>query len=273
MTLMSAWSLLLSRLSGQSDVVIGSPVANRTRAEIEGLIGMFVNTLALRIDTSGEPSVATLLARVKARTLEAQAHQDLPFEQVVEIARPARSLAHSPLFQTMLSWDSSVGPNLTLGDLRLEGVAAPGRVAKFDLTLTLGEVNGMIRGSLEYATALFDQATVERYVGYLQRLLAAMVNDEQTVLERVQLLAESERQRLLYDFNATAREYPQTLTVHGIFQQQAAAHPKAVAAVPSRSGSARNAMISSTMYPSARPWSRTILRKSRSIDWIAVVPS
>ncbi|SNY23214.1 arthrofactin-type cyclic lipopeptide synthetase C [Pseudomonas sp. LAMO17WK12:I6] len=231
MTLMSAWSLLLSRLSGQSDVVIGSPVANRTRAEIEGLIGMFVNTLALRIDTSGEPSVATLLARVKARTLEAQAHQDLPFEQVVEITRPARSLAHSPLFQSTLSWDSSVGPNLALGDLSLEGVAAPGRVAKFDLTLTLGEVNGVIRGSLEYATALFDQATVERYVGYLQRLLAAMVNDEQTVLERVQLLAESERQRLLYEFNATAREYPQALTVHGIFQQQAAAHPKAVAAV------------------------------------------
>ncbi len=231
MTLMSAWSLPLSRLSGQSDVVIGSPVANRTRAEIEGLIGMFVNTLALRIDTSGEPSVAALLARVKARTLEAQAHQDLPFEQVVDIARPARSLAHSPLFQTTLSWDSSVGPHLALGDLSLEAVAAPGRVAKFDLTLTLGEVNGVIRGSLEYATALFDQATVERYVGYLQRLLAAMVNDEQTVLERVPLLAESERQRLLCDFNATAREYPQALTVHGIFQQQAAAHPKAVAAV------------------------------------------
>ncbi|MGP6459925.1 non-ribosomal peptide synthase/polyketide synthase [Pseudomonas parakoreensis] len=231
MTLMSAWSLLLSRLSGQSDVVIGSPVANRTRAEIEGLIGMFVNTLALRIDTSGEPNVATLLARVKARTLEAQAHQDLPFEQVVDIARPARSLAHSPLFQTTLSWDSSVGPHLALGDLSLEAVAAPGRVAKFDLTLTLAEVNGVIRGSLEYATALFDHATVERYVGYLQRLLAAMVNDERTVLEHVPLLTESERQRLLYDFNATAREYPQALTVHGIFQQQAAAHPKAVAAV------------------------------------------
>ncbi|CAI8726110.1 arthrofactin-type cyclic lipopeptide synthetase C [Pseudomonas sp. IT-P260] len=231
MTLMSAWSLLLSRLSGQSDVVIGSPVANRTRAEIEGLIGMFVNTLALRIDTSGEPNVVTLLARVKARTLEAQAHQDLPFEQVVDIARPARSLAHSPLFQTTLSWDSSVGPHLALGDLSLEAVAAPGRVAKFDLTLTLGEVNGVIRGSLEYATALFDQATVERYVGYLQRLLAAMVADDQAVLERVPLLAEPERQRLLYDFNATAREYPQALTVHGIFQQQAAAHPKAVAAV------------------------------------------
>ncbi|WP_440974850.1 non-ribosomal peptide synthase/polyketide synthase [Pseudomonas koreensis] len=231
MTVMSAWSLLLSRLSGQTDVVIGSPVANRTRAEIEGLIGMFVNTLALRIDTSGAPNTAALLARVKARTLEAQTHQDLPFEQVVEIARPVRSLAHSPLFQTTLSWDSHVGPNLALDDLTLEGVAAPAQVAKFDLTLTLGEVNGVIRGSLEYATALFDQSTVQRYVGYLQRLLAAMVSDDQTVLEQVPLLAEDERQRLLCGFNATARDYPQALTVHGIFQQQAAAHPKAVAAV------------------------------------------
>ena len=230
-TMTSAWALLMSRLSGQPDVVIGSPVANRTRAEIEGLIGMFVNTLALRIDTSGEPSVEALLARVKARTLQAQAHQDLPFEQVVEIARPLRSLAHSPLFQTTLSWDSSVGPQLELADLTLEGVTGEGDVAKFDLTLTLGEVNGEIRGSLVYATALFDESTIQRYVGYFQRLLEAMVGDDHTVLEQVPLLAPDERQRLLTDFNATARDYPQMLTVHGIFQQQVAAHPKAVAAV------------------------------------------
>ncbi|WP_277758203.1 non-ribosomal peptide synthase/polyketide synthase [Pseudomonas sp. A34-9] len=231
MTMTSAWALLMSRLSGQTDVVIGSPVANRTRAEIEGLIGMFVNTLALRIDTSGEPSVETLLARVKARTLEAQAHQDLPFEQVVEITRPARSLAHSPLFQTTLSWDSHIGPQLALGELTLEAVAGADEVAKFDLTLTLGEVNGVIRGSLNYATALFDESTVRRFVGYFQRLLQAMVSDDRAVLEHVPLLAAEERQRLLVEFNATARDYPQTLTVHGIFQQQAAAHPKAVAAV------------------------------------------
>ncbi|WP_460091207.1 non-ribosomal peptide synthase/polyketide synthase [Pseudomonas sp. S2_E02] len=231
MTLMSAWALLMSRLSGQSDVVIGAPVANRSRAEIEGLIGMFVNTLAVRIDTSGAPSVEALLAQVKARTLEAQAHQDLPFEQVVEIARPVRSLAHSPLFQTTLSWDGSVGPQLALAELTLEGVAGTGDVAKFDLTLTLGEVNGVLRGTLNYATALFDTLTIKRYIGYFERLLEAMVADDQTVLERVPLLANDERQRLLYDFNATARGYPQTLTVHGVFQQQAAAHPKAVAAV------------------------------------------
>jgi arthrofactin-type cyclic lipopeptide synthetase C len=231
MTLMSAWALLMSRLSGQSDVVIGAPVANRSRAEIEGLIGMFVNTLAVRIDTSGAPSVEALLAQVKARTLEAQAHQDLPFEQVVEIVRPVRSLAHSPLFQTTLSWDGSVGPQLALGELTLEGVAGTGDVAKFDLTLTLGEVNGVLRGTLNYATALFDAPTIKRYIGYFERLLEAMVADDQTVLERVPLLVNDERQRLLYDFNATARDYPQTLTVHGVFQQQAAAHPKAVAAV------------------------------------------
>ncbi|WP_331691318.1 non-ribosomal peptide synthase/polyketide synthase [Pseudomonas sp. ZY71] len=231
MTLTSAWALLMSRLSGQADVVIGSPVANRTRAEVEGLIGMFVNTLALRIDTSGEPSVETLLARVKARTLEAQAHQDLPFEQVVEITRPSRSLAHSPLFQTTLSWDSHGGPQLALGELTLEAVAGADEVAKFDLTLTLGEVNGVIRGSLNYATALFDESTIRRYVGYFQRLLQAMVGNDHAVLEHVPLLAAEERQRLLVDFNASARDYPQTLTVHGVFQQQAAAHPKAVAAV------------------------------------------
>nr|QNL34618.1 SteC [Pseudomonas sp.] len=231
MTVMSAWALLMSRLSGQTDVVIGAPVANRSRAEVEGLIGMFVNTLAVRIDTSGAPSVEALLARVKARTLEAQAHQDLPFEQVVEITRPVRSLAHSPLFQTTLSWDSSVGPQLALGELTLEGVAGPGEVAKFDLTLTLGEVNGVIRGSLNYATALFDALTIKRYIGYFERLLEAMISGEQTILEQVPLLATDELQHLLHDFNATARDYPQTLTVHGIFQQQAAAHPKAVAAV------------------------------------------
>ncbi|MFJ2709598.1 non-ribosomal peptide synthase/polyketide synthase [Pseudomonas sp. NPDC087346] len=230
MAMLSAWAMLMSRLSGQSDVLIGSPVANRTRAEVEGLIGMFVNTLAMRIDTSGELNVEALLAQVKVRTLEAQAHQDLPFEQVVEITRPVRSLAHSPLFQTTLSWDSSVGPNLRLGDLVLEGLAATGQIAKFDLTLTLGEVQGGIRGSLNYATALFDESTVRRYIGYFQQLLRAMVGNDQTVLEQVQLLAEEERQRLLFDFNATEREYPQALTVHALFEQQAATRPQAVAA-------------------------------------------
>ena len=107
MTLLAAWAALLARLSGQEDVVIGTPVANRGRAEIENLIGFFVNTLALRLDLSGSPTVGELLARVKAQALAAQQHQDIPFEQVVEIVQPARSLAHSPLFQVMFAWQNA----------------------------------------------------------------------------------------------------------------------------------------------------------------------
>ena len=229
MTLMSAWAMLLSRLSGQAEVVIGSPVANRTRAEIEGLIGMFVNTLALRIDTSGELSVEALLARVKAQTLQAQAHQDLPFEQVVEITRPVRSLAHSPLFQTLLSWDGLESPALALGELTLEGVAEPSHFAKFDLSLSLSESNGSIRGALEYATALFDQSTVERFSGYFLRLLQAMVTNDQAVLEHAPLLAQEEQQRLLVEFNATQVDYNLDQTIHGLFEAQVARSPQAIA--------------------------------------------
>ncbi|WP_082339713.1 non-ribosomal peptide synthetase, partial [Pseudomonas sp. Pf153] len=230
MVMLSAWALLLARLSGQSEVVIGSPVANRTRAEVEGLIGLFVNTLALRIETSAGQDVGAFLARVKARILEAQAHQDLPFEQVVEITRPVRSLAHSPLFQTMLNWRSSDGPALALGDLTLEPVAQPSHFAKFDLTLTLSEGQGGIGGSLEYATALFDESTVRRYVGYFERLLQAMVDNDQAALEQVPLLDDQERHTLLVGFNATDHEYPQALTVHRLFELRAADHPQVVAA-------------------------------------------
>ncbi|MBS7842014.1 amino acid adenylation domain-containing protein [Pseudomonas fluorescens] len=229
MTLMSAWAALLSRLSGQHDVVIGSPVANRTRGEVEGLIGLFVNTLAVRIDTSGALSTEALLARVKGLTLAAQDHQDLPFEQVVEITRPLRSLAHSPLFQTLLTWQDSSAPTLALGDLALERIVEHSHFAKFDLSLDLGEVQGTIIGALEYAVALFDESTVRRYVGYFTRLLRAMVDNDQAVLEQVPLVDERERQQLLFDFNATAVDYDLEQTLHGMFEAQVARTPHAIA--------------------------------------------
>ena len=229
MTLMSAWAALLSRLSGQHDLVIGSPVANRTRSEVEGLIGLFVNTLAVRIDTSGALSTEALLARVKALTLAAQAHQDLPFEQVVEIARPPRSLAHSPLFQTLLTWQDSSAPTLALGELALEGIVQSSHFAKFDLSLDLGEVQGTIVGALEYAVALFDESTVRRYVGYFNRMLQAMVDNDQAVLEQVPLLGERERHQLLFGFNATEVDYNLEQTLHGLFEAQVARTPQAVA--------------------------------------------
>ncbi|PRC06965.1 non-ribosomal peptide synthetase, partial [Pseudomonas poae] len=229
MTLLSAWASLLARLSGQSEVVIGSPVANRNRAEVEGLIGLFVNTLAIRIDTSGDLSSEALLARVKSQTLAAQAHQDLPFEQVVEITRPPRSLAHSPLFQTLFTWQDSSAPTLALGDLALEGIVENRHFAKFDLSLDLSQVQGSLIGTLEYAVALFDEATVQRYAGYFTRVLQAMVDNDQAVLEQAPLLNARERQHLLVDFNATEVAYDLEQTVHGLFEAQVVRTPDAVA--------------------------------------------
>ncbi|WP_031286052.1 non-ribosomal peptide synthetase, partial [Pseudomonas chlororaphis] len=229
MTLMAAWAQLLGRLAGQAEVVIGTPVANRRCVEVEGLIGLFVNTLAVRIDTSGAPSTEALLARVKECTLQAQAHQDLPFEQVVELLRPVRSLSHSPLFQTLLSWENHDGPELALGDLHLQGLAPVSEVAKFDLSLSLGEVRGRISGSLEYATALFDETTMQRYLGYFIRLLQAMVGNDQAVLEQAVLLDDEERQRLLVAFNDTEVPYDLEQSIHGLFEAQVERTPEALA--------------------------------------------
>ena len=166
MTLLSGWSALLSRLSGQSAVVIGTPSANRGRREIEDLIGFFVNTLALRIDLSGSPAVTELLAQVKTRILEAESNQLIPFEHVVDLVNPVRSMSHSPLFQVMFAWQNNDEGSLNLTGLKHESLAVETEaVAKFDLTLSLQEVDGKVVGGLEYATALYERDTIERMAG------------------------------------------------------------------------------------------------------------
>jgi amino acid adenylation domain-containing protein/non-ribosomal peptide synthase protein (TIGR01720 family) len=231
MTVLAGWAAVLGRLSGQDKVVIGSPAANRVRAEIEGLIGCFVNTLAVKVDVSGDPTVEVLLQRVKAQTLGAQAHQDLPFEQVVEVVRPVRSLSHSPVFQALLSWQNTDAADLELEGLKLEAMASASRTAKFDVSLDLGEVNGRIQGSLEYATALFDRATAQRYLGYLERMLQAMVVDARVAVSGIALPGEAERKQVLVAFNATQRAYPQDRTIHALFEAQVERTPDAVAVV------------------------------------------
>ncbi|WP_052688195.1 condensation domain-containing protein [Xanthomonas sp. MUS 060] len=175
MTLLASWALLLARLSGQDDVVVGSPVANRGRSETEGLIGFFVNTLALRVELSGSPTLAQLLASVKERALQAQVHQDIPFEQVVELLQPPRSLAHAPLFQVMFAWQNTPQGELDLGEIEASGLTTAQTSAQFDLSLSLAESEEGIVGSLIYAAALFEHATLERWIGHWRHLLAAMV--------------------------------------------------------------------------------------------------
>ncbi|HEX8242473.1 MAG TPA: condensation domain-containing protein, partial [Longimicrobium sp.] len=194
MTELAGWATVLSRLSGQDDVVVGTPTANRGRSEIEGLIGFFVNTLALRVDLSGAPSVAGVLAQVKARSLEAQQHQDIPFEQVVELVQPVRSLAHTPLFQVMFAWQNTPGGGRGLPGLKPAPVGvAPHVTAKFDLMLALGEAGGRIGGAVEYATSLFERETVERWLGYLRRVLEAMAADDALGVDRLPMLPAAER--------------------------------------------------------------------------------
>jgi amino acid adenylation domain-containing protein len=231
MTLLAAWAAVLSRLSGQQDLVIGTPTANRGRQELESLIGFFVNTLALRIDLSDEPSVAELLARVRTHALAAQDHQDLPFEQVLEIVQPPRRLDHTPLFQVMFAWQNNEQTKLKLAGLQVTPVDMPYDSTKFDLELSLGEHGDRIVGEMSYAVALFDRITIERQRDYLIRVLRAMVADASQPVSRIDILGEDERNQLLHTWNRTEVAYPDAVCIHQLFEQQVQRHPEAVAIV------------------------------------------
>ncbi|MFQ3459756.1 amino acid adenylation domain-containing protein, partial [Bradyrhizobium sp. UFLA01-814] len=231
MTVLAGWAAVLSCLSGQDDLAIGVPSANRGRREIEELIGFFVNTLVLRLDLSGEPSVSELLARTRRTVLGAQEHQDLPFEQVVEIVQPPRALDHTPLFQVMLAWQNNAAGTFGLPGLMVEAAADGFDQVKFDLELSLGEQGEVIAGTLGYATALFDRATIERQRGYLLALLRAMVADAQQAVGRIELLPADERAYLLEELNRTAVTYPEQQCIHELFEAQVQKAPEAVAVV------------------------------------------
>nr|WP_236871826.1 non-ribosomal peptide synthetase [Burkholderia pseudomallei] len=230
MTLLSSWAAVLSRLSGQEEVVIGSPVAGRNRTEVEPLIGFFVNTLALRLDLSSEPTVGELLKRTKAQVLSAQAHQDLPFDQVVERVKPPRSTAHPPLFQVMFVWQNMPAGELTIPGLTIRAVETPLQTAQFELTLSLQEAGDDIVGHLNYASALFDESTVRRYVTYWRRLLEGMTAGaaDQTIVG-LPLLDEAERKQVVYEWNATERDYPIEQCIHQLFEAQVDRKPEAIA--------------------------------------------
>ncbi|HKT50848.1 MAG TPA: amino acid adenylation domain-containing protein, partial [Candidatus Angelobacter sp.] len=232
MTVLAGWAALLARLSGQDEVVIGTPAANRNRVEIERLIGFFVNTLALRLGVSDSSDVGTLLAHVKSQAVAAQEHQGFPFEQVVEIVRPPRSLAHNPVFQVMFAWQNAPKGTINLAGLQVSPfTAVPHNISKFDLTLLLQEEGNQIVGELEYATALYERPTIERYLGYFRTLLGAMVADDSQKVDRLPMLPQEERKQLLYEWNATEVEYPRDKCVHELFEEQVERRPGAVAVV------------------------------------------
>jgi amino acid adenylation domain-containing protein len=231
MTLTAAFNVLLSRYAGQDDICIGTPIANRNRAEIEGLIGFFVNTLVLRTRVDSTAPFESLLQQVRTRTLDAYAHQDVPFEQLVETLKPERHTSHSPLFQAMLALQNAPTGSLDLPGLTLQAVASENTTAKFDLTLDVTEADGQLFTSFEYNTDLFDPATVERMAGHFTHLLEAVVANPSARIQDLPMLGADELHRLLVEWNATESEYPQDKCIHELFEAQVEKTPEAVAVV------------------------------------------
>ncbi|MDC6129010.1 amino acid adenylation domain-containing protein [Burkholderia gladioli] len=227
----AAWAAVLGRLAGQEDIVIGTPVANRSKPELEAVVGLFVNTLALRIDLSGMPSVGQLLDRVQSTIVAAQDHQDLPFEQVVEIVKPQRRLAHTSIFQVMISWQNTDMRTIELPDLAFTPVGGAFDRAKFDLELDLLDDGQVISGALRYATALFEEASIARHCAYLIAALRAMVRDGEQPIERIDLLDADERRLLLQTWNATGADYPRHRCVHELVEDRAGQMPETIALV------------------------------------------
>jgi amino acid adenylation domain-containing protein len=229
MTLLAAFQALLARYSGQQDIVVGSPIANRTRSELEGLIGCFVNTLVLRTDLSGNPSFRQLLRRVREVALGAYAHQDLPFEKLVEDLQPERSLDHTPLFQVLFDLHHSPAPLELLG-LSVSPLLIESGLTPFDLALILEEGPQALVGRLAYRTDLFEGTTIQRLAGHYQQLLAGLLAQPEQRVGDLRLLSEQEEHELLRVRNATAALYPQRC-VHELFEEQAARTPAATALV------------------------------------------
>ncbi|MEM9216705.1 MAG: amino acid adenylation domain-containing protein [Cyanobacteria bacterium P01_F01_bin.150] len=232
MTLFAAFSTLLYRYSGQTDIVVGTPIANRNRSEIEGLIGFFVNTLVLRSRFDNTPTFTELLAQVRQTALNAHAHQDLPFEQLVEALQPERSLSHTPIFQVMFALQNAPMAPLNLPGIRFEWLQMESGRAKFDLFLSLEERNNELIGYWEYSQDLFDAATIQRAVGHFETLLGAIAaNPNQSVAE-LPLLTATEQHQLLVEWNKgnqIAATDPSHPCIHQRFEAQVEQRPDAIA--------------------------------------------
>ncbi|MBW4673833.1 MAG: amino acid adenylation domain-containing protein [Desmonostoc geniculatum HA4340-LM1] len=231
MTLLAAFKVLLYRYTNQTDILVGSPIASRNKAEIESLIGFFVNVLVLRTDLSGELSFEDLLARVKSTALEAYIHQDLPFEKLVEELKPSRDLSYNPLFQVIFVLQNVPKPNLSLSDVSVTYEESYNGTSKFDLTLFMEDCEQGLVATCEYNTDLFNADTITRMLGHFQTLLESIVSSPKQHIKDLQLLTPPEIRQLLVEWNDTKTNYPQDKCIHQLFETQVEKTPNAVAVV------------------------------------------
>ncbi|MBC1281247.1 AMP-binding protein, partial [Nostoc sp. UCD121] len=231
MTLLAAYDTLLYRYTGQSDILVGTPIANRDRSEIEGLIGFFVNTLVMRTNLAGNPSFSELLGRVREVALSAYAHQNLPFEMLVEALQPERDLGHTPLFQVVFNLQNAPVQKLELAGLTVSSLPVESTATKVDLALSMENTTQGLMGVWEYNTDLFDASTIERMNGHFVTLLSGIVANPQERISQLPLLTAVEQQQLLVDWNNTWMEYPEDKCIHQLFEQQVKRTPNAIAVV------------------------------------------
>ncbi|MEL6454603.1 MAG: amino acid adenylation domain-containing protein [Cyanobacteria bacterium J06623_5] len=229
MTLLSAFNTLLFRYTQQSDISVGSPIANRPQPELERLIGLFLNTLVLRTKLSDELTFEQLLSRVKKVSLEAYAHQDLPFEQLLETLKPERDMSYSPWFQVMFILQSASRSAPEMAGLEVQTQKGEGTTAKFDLTLTMREGPDGLRGTFEYSLDLFKPETIERMVGHFQTLLASIVATPALPIAQLPLLTASEQKLLLESDDQFVKETETHYCIHQLFEQQVKRSPEAIA--------------------------------------------
>ncbi len=227
MTLLAAFQTLLCRYSGQDDISIGSPIANRNRAEVENLIGFFVNTLVFRSDLSGNPSFKEILKRVREVALGAYAHQDLPFEKIVDVLQPERNMSHSPLFQVMFALQSGQASDIRRphSDLTIHPLEAHSATSKFDMTLFMLEEADHLSGALEFNTDLFDEATIDRFIAHFENLLQAIVTNPQKSIADYSLITNKEKQLLFKQWTNFSSEAAPGPDIVKIFETQAASKP------------------------------------------------
>ncbi|MDJ0695421.1 non-ribosomal peptide synthetase [Mastigocoleus sp. MO_188.B34] len=244
--LLAAFQVLLSRLSNQEDIIVGSPVAGRSQYQFNNVVGYLVNTLPLRADLSGNPPFLTFLQQTQATVVSALEHQDYPFSLLVERLQPNRSAERSPIFQVMFVWQKArrlhheglttlalghQGKPINLGNLVLEGVELEPKTSQFDMTLFLAEIDQQLVGSWEYNTDLFDVATIRRMVDCFQTLLEGIVNQPSQLIANLPLLTNAERQKFLVEWNQTGRDYPQDVCLHQLFEVQVEQTPNAIAVI------------------------------------------
>lgn len=229
MTLLASFQALLFRYTGQEQVLVGTPIAGRNRVETEGLIGLFVNTLVMRGDVSGDPTFREFLARVREAALRAYDHQDLPFEKLVQELHPERSLSHTPLFQVMFQLFIGSQGAAEFTGLQVEHFPLHRRNAHFELTVMMVAKPGRLGCSVEYNTDLFDRETVRRFLEHFEVLLRSVVEDPDRRISQLPLLTEGERRQVLEEWNRTEREYPRELCLHQLFEAQVERTPESVA--------------------------------------------